>query len=107
MCGGSGVGESGGRRWWMGRGEAAGEAGAPRATHASVQGTAGRSAWRGGRSLDPDGVDDLIDGLAELGVFLEEGLDLVDGVEDGGVVLAAEAAADVGERVAGELAAEV
>jgi hypothetical protein len=58
-------------------------------------------------SLEADGVDDVLDGLLELRVLLEEGLDLVDSVKDGGVVLAAEAAADVGVGVARELAGEI
>ena len=45
--------------------------------------------------------------LLEFGIFLEQALDLVDGVQDGGVVLAAEGAADLGERGVGELAGEV
>src|SRR3990170_8601606 len=71
----------------------------------------GRAARRSGDppggSFDPDGVDDVVEGLPELGVFLEEPLDLVDGVEDRRVVLAAEALADVGEGIAGELVGEV
>src|SRR5439155_4723500 len=57
--------------------------------------------------LETDGGDDVVDRLLELGVLLEEGLDLLDRVEDGGVVLAAEAAADVRVGMAGELAGEI
>src|SRR5438876_9384896 len=61
----------------------------------------------GTQSLETDGGDDVVDRLLELGVLLQDGLDLLDGVEDGGVVLAPEAAADVRVGMAGELAGEI
>src|SRR5205807_2351669 len=65
----------------------------------------GRGRDGGGSQRDP--LDEPVHGLAELGIFLEEGLDLVDRVQDGRVVLAAEGAADLGERGVGELTREV
>ena len=44
-----------------------------------------------------EALGDAVDGLLEFGILVEEVLYFLDGVEDGGVVLAAEGAADFGE----------
>src|SRR6266436_6118686 len=59
----------------------------------------------GGSQGNPLG--ERVDGLLELGIFLDQGLELGDGVDDRRVVFAAEGATDVAERGVGELAREV
>ena len=54
-----------------------------------------------------DALDQPVDGLAELGISLHQPVDLVDAMEDGRVISAAERAADVGERGVREVTSEV
>src|SRR5262245_56479271 len=79
----------------------------------------GRRFWRderGGRvggnwgtrwASDGDCLAECVQRLLEFWIVLEKRLDLGDGVKDGGVILAAEGPADLGEGLIGELSGEI
>src|SRR6266852_3544032 len=71
--------------------------------------TGGWSGGSGGRygGSQRDALGKGVEGLLEFGILLDESLDLGDGVQDSGVILAAEGPPDLGERGVGELAGEV
>src|SRR5258705_10026824 len=80
------------RRWWRGSASSRGQA-------------RGKRVDDGGSQGYPLGK--RVDSLLELGVFLNEALELGDGVQHGGVILTTEGAPDVAERGVGELTREV
>ena len=64
-------------------------------------------AWLVAVGSQRDGLGKGVEGLLEFWIVLEEGADLGDCMEDGGMVLAAKRSADFGEGSMGELASEV